>query len=47
MPQRKYNKTKVESIKQTKRITLPTDLAAYNARLSDKKAFRQHLDEMM
>lgn len=47
MPQRKYNKTKVESIKHTKRITLPIDLSTYNELLSDKKAFRQHLDKAM
>ena len=45
MPQRKYNKTKVESIKCTKRITLPIDSSTYNELLSDKKAFRQHLDK--
>ncbi len=47
MPQRKYNKTKIESQKRTKRITLPTDLITYNELLPDKKAFRQYLDEML
>jgi len=47
MPQRKYNKTKIESQKRTKRITLPTDLIAYNELLPDKKAFRHYLDEML
>ena len=47
MPQRKYNKTKAKSIKHTKRITLPIDLAAYNAILFDKQAFRHYLDEMI
>ncbi|MFQ5433318.1 MAG: hypothetical protein ACE5FD_00420 [Anaerolineae bacterium] len=47
MPQRKFHKTKVQSIKHTKRITLPIDLGSYNERFSDKKAFRQHVDERM
>jgi hypothetical protein len=47
MSQRKYNKTKIESIKQTKRITLPIDLAAYNELLHDKQAFRHCLNEMI
>lgn len=47
MPQRKYNKTKVESIKYTKRITIPIDFSTYNALLSDNKGFRQRLDEMI
>ncbi|MCB9002909.1 MAG: hypothetical protein H6664_00945 [Ardenticatenaceae bacterium] len=47
MPQRKYNKTKLESTKHTKRITLPIDLVTYNELLPDKKAFRQYLDEMV
>lgn len=47
MPQRKYSKTKVESIKHTKRITLPIDLTTYNELLLDKKTFRQHLDKAM
>ena len=47
MPQRKYNKTKAKSIKYTKRITLPLDLAAYNAILFDKQAFRHCLNEMI
>lgn len=47
MPQRKYNKTKIECIKRTKRITLPIDLRAYNEILHDAQIFRQHLDEMI
>ena len=47
MPQRKYNKTKIESIKHSKRITLPIDLETYNGILHDKQAFRQYLDEMI
>ncbi len=47
MPQRKYNKTKIESKKRTKRITLPTDLTTYNALSLNKQAFRQYLDEML
>lgn len=47
MPQRKYNKTKAKAIKETKRITLPIDLAAYNELLGDKKAFRQEIDDMI
>lgn len=45
MPPRKYNKTKIESTKRTKRITLPIDLRAYNDIVHDASAFRQHLDE--
>ena len=47
MPQRKYSKSKIESIKHRKRITLPLDLEAYNKIRDDKQAFRQYLDEMM
>ena len=47
MPQRKYNKTKIEFIKRTKRITLPLDSNAYNGILHDQQIFRQCLDEMM
>jgi F0F1-type ATP synthase gamma subunit len=47
MPQRKYSKSKIESIKHRKRITLPLDLVAYNKIRDDKQAFRQYLDEMM
>lgn len=47
MPQRKYSKTKIESKKHTKRITLPLDLEAYNEIRHDKQAFRRYLDEMI
>ncbi len=47
MPQRKYNKTKIETKKQTKRIILPTNLMAYNEFSKDTQAFRQYLDEML
>jgi len=47
MSQRKYNRTKIESTKHTKRITLPLDLTGYNELLYDKQAFRKCLNEMI
>lgn len=47
MPQRKYSKSKIESLKHTKRITLPLDLEAYNEIRHDKQAFRHYLDGMI
>ena len=46
MPQRKYNKTKIEFKKRTKRITIPTELATYTEISSNKQIFRQHIDKM-
>ena len=46
MPQRKYSKTKIESKKRTKRITIPIDLATYTEISSNKRIFRQHIDKM-
>jgi hypothetical protein len=47
MPPRQYSKEQSDVAKATKRITLPVDLATYNALAADPQHFRSWLDEMI
>lgn len=47
MPQRECNRTKHDSAKRSKRITLPINEDAYRMMIDDKKVFRDYLNTMI